>query len=37
MPGWSEGGIGYHADDGHLYQERGVGNQFGPPCTEGKL
>ena len=37
MPGWSEDGIGYHADDGHLYHGRGVGSHFGPTCTEGKL
>ena len=35
MPGWERGGIGYHADDGKLYHERGFGKQFGPRCTKG--
>ena len=26
---------GYHADDGNLYHERGVGITFGPTCTDG--
>ena len=35
MPGWKSNGIGYHADDGHLFHENGYGKVFGPKCTEG--
>lgn len=35
MPGWERNSIGYHADDGKLYHERGFGRQFGPRCTTG--
>ena len=34
-PGWNKGSIGYHADNGHLYNERGHGDPFGPTCTTG--
>ena len=34
-PGWNPGGIGYHADNGQLYLERGHGVNFGPTCTTG--
>ena len=35
-PGWSEDGIGYHADDGLLYYETSFnGKSFGPTCTTG--
>ena len=34
-PGWNKGSIGYHADNGHLYKEKGHGEVFGPTCTEG--
>ena len=34
-PGWNKGSIGYHADNGHLYNERGHGDPFGPTCTKG--
>ena len=34
-PGWNKGSIGYHADNGHLYKEKGHGEPFGPTCTEG--
>ena len=34
-PGWNKGSIGYHADNGHLYNERGHGDPFGPTCTMG--
>ena len=37
MPGWNKDSIGYHADDGHLYHERGIGEDFGPQCTEGNI
>lgn len=35
MPGWERSSIGYHADDGKLYHERGFGREFGPKCTKG--
>ncbi len=34
-PGWNPGAIGYHADDGKVFIERGQGDVFGPPCGEG--
>lgn len=34
-PGWNKGSVGYHADNGHLYKEKGHGEPFGPTCTEG--
>jgi len=34
-PGWSHGAVGYHADDGKLFVERGMGTGFGPSCSEG--
>ncbi len=36
-PGWNGGSVGYHADNGHLYKERGHGEPFGPTCTEGDV
>lgn len=36
-PGWNTGSVGYHADNGHLYKERGHGEPFGPTCTEGDI
>ncbi len=36
-PGWNAGSVGYHADNGHLYKERGHGEPFGPTCTEGDV
>ena len=36
-PGWNKGGIGYHADNGHIYKERGHGEPFGPTCTDGDV
>ena len=35
MPGWNQNGVGYHADDGNLYYQRGTGVKFGPTCTAG--
>ena len=35
QPGWCKDGIGYHADDGLLYNESGEGKPFGPTCTIG--
>lgn len=34
-PGWCKGSVGYHADNGHLYNEKGLGDEFGPTCTTG--
>ena len=34
MPGWDRNGVGYHADDGKLFNQ-GDGKQFGPLCTAG--
>ena len=34
-PGWNPGAVGYHADDGKLFRERGHGENFGPSCTAG--
>ena len=36
-PGWNKGSVGYHADNGHLYKEKGHGEPFGPTCTEGDV
>lgn len=36
-PGWAEGSVGYHADNGHLYKETGQGDPFGPTCTAGDI
>ncbi len=36
-PGWNKGSVGYHADNGHLYKEKGQGEPFGPACTEGDV
>ncbi|XP_053388031.1 uncharacterized protein LOC123541731 [Mercenaria mercenaria] len=35
QPGWGEGSIGYHADDGLLYNGTGTGKTFGPKCNVG--
>lgn len=35
MPGWNRNSCGYHADDGKLYSESGMGRAFGPTCTTG--
>ena len=35
MPGWNRNSVGYHADDGKLYHENGMGVAFGPRCTKG--
>lgn len=37
MPGWNRDSIGYHADDGKLFHEKGYGANFGPTCTEGNI
>lgn len=35
MPGWNRNSCGYHADDGKLYNESGMGRAFGSTCTTG--
>jgi hypothetical protein len=35
QPGWTNEGVGYHADDGRLFNENGTGRPFGPTCTAG--
>ena len=37
MPGWNRDSIGYHADDGKLFHEKGYGANFGPTCTQGNI
>ena len=34
-PGWNKEGIGYHGDNGRLYNEKVFGDLFGPTCTTG--
>ena len=34
-PGWNPGAVGYHADDGKMFKEKGMGEAFGPTCTTG--
>ncbi|KAJ7999266.1 hypothetical protein DPEC_G00213650 [Dallia pectoralis] len=35
QPGWLPYSVGYHADDGKLYNGSTVGQQFGPKCNHG--
>lgn len=35
MPGWDVGSIGYHSDDGGLFQEDGFPKQHGLTCSIG--
>ena len=37
FPGWNDGGVGYHADNGDLYLENGQGEKFGPICKAGDV
>ena len=37
MPGWEKYGVGYHADDGHLYYQHGYGKPFGSKCKTGDV
>ncbi|XP_059175650.1 SPRY domain-containing protein 3-like [Physella acuta] len=34
-PGWNNGSIAYHADDGKLFHGSGMGVRFGPKCSMG--
>lgn len=36
-PGWNKGSVGYHADNGQLYKEKGMGDPFGPTCSDGDV
>ncbi|XP_077984673.1 E3 ubiquitin-protein ligase TRIM71-like [Glandiceps talaboti] len=35
QPGWDGQSIGYHADDGSLYRESGLGQRYGKACRQG--
>lgn len=35
MPGWVTGAVGYHADDGCLFEQSGQGQSFGPHYSTG--
>ncbi|XP_003973187.1 SPRY domain-containing protein 3-like [Takifugu rubripes] len=35
QPGWLQHSVGFHADDGKLYNGNTVGQQFGPKCCRG--
>ncbi|XP_065190336.1 uncharacterized protein LOC135821201 [Sycon ciliatum] len=35
MVGWQEGTVGYHADDGSVFERNGQGRAFGPLCQQG--
>jgi len=37
MPGWRDGSIAYHMDDGKLFFQRGQGTRFGEKCGEGDV
>ena len=36
-PGWIDGSVGYHTDDGKLYHSRNRGKLFGPAAKEGAV
>ncbi|CAN7939206.1 unnamed protein product [Ixodes hexagonus] len=36
-PGWNEGSIAYHADDGQIFVGSGEGSRFGPRCKKGDV
>jgi hypothetical protein len=36
-PGWNEGSIAYHADDGKVFMGSGSGDPFGPKCDKGDI
>ena len=36
-PGWNPGAVGYHADDGKLFHEKGYGKDYGPVCGAGDV
>lgn len=36
-PGWNEGSIAYHADDGKIFVGSGEGSCFGPRCKKGDV
>ena len=37
MPGWRQGSIAYHMDDGKLFFQRGQGQRFGDKCGQGDV
>uniref|UniRef100_UPI00398F1131 SPRY domain-containing protein 3-like n=1 Tax=Pristiophorus japonicus TaxID=55135 RepID=UPI00398F1131 len=36
-PGWNQGSVAYHADDGKIFYGSGVGHPFGPRCYKGDI
>ncbi|KAL1130116.1 hypothetical protein AAG570_013055 [Ranatra chinensis] len=36
-PGWDEGSVAYHADDGKIFAGSEVGENFGPKCHKGDV
>lgn len=36
-PGWNNGSIAYHGDEGYLFEGSTVGLPFGPPCDKGDI
>jgi len=37
MPGWQEGSIAFHLDDGNLFVQAGDPARFGPVCVQGDV
>ena len=37
MPGWQEGSIAFHLDDGNLFVQAGDPARFGPVCVQGDI
>ena len=37
FPGWNTGTLGYHGDDGKLFNAEGWGKNFGPTFTTGDV
>lgn len=37
MPGWDSFSVGYHSDDGHVFNGSGIGRHFGPTFGRGDV
>ena len=37
LPGWEKFSIGYHGDDGHLFDCSGTGTKYGPTFSKGDI
>jgi hypothetical protein len=37
LPGWEPGSWGYHGDDGHAFNNSGMGQPYGPTFTAGDV